>query len=140
MMNKYNNLTKFIPLLEDKNTRWTFDENAYDFYDSYTAIGRELIQSILDFKQSIETSYKIIKKNGYVNGFSEIKNLEIEGCDEEIAFAYLNLIFNCEKYVSGTIYLCIKNGEVLKLLKIIERNINVEKIGSNSHTWTKLDY
>ena len=142
-MKKYHKLVKFIPYLEDPNTKW-LDEDAefHFFYASYSELGYELIDAIAELTEGPGNTYKVLEKYNLNYDEIDFENFNYEDCNLDLAFAILGVILRKERFCAGEISGMIKRGYVLKLIKVLEKNnpeVNYEIVSIRGERSKELD-
>ena len=118
----YHKLVKFIPYLEDSNTKW-LDEDAefHFFYASYSELGYELIDAIAELTEGPGNTYKVLEKYNLNYDEIDFENFNYEDCNLDLAFAILGVMLRKERFCAGEISGMIKRGYVLKFIKVMEK-------------------
>lgn len=116
MENKYKDIIKFIPLLEDKNIKWVNDEEH-----TYTNIGIELKNEITKLMFSEPNAYKVLDEYNATYEPLYKNTFDYDNCSKELAYAYLAIMVRKDKFNIGLFAGFINRGIVLKLIKVLEK-------------------
>ena len=115
----YKEIIKFIPLLEDPNTKWEEEQDNF-FYYNYSEPAIMLMDAITDKMLGASNTYHILDKYNIECDFI-YDDIDIESFNLELSYAILAVIVRKERFCSGAFMKAIKLGLVLKLIKNIEK-------------------
>ena len=129
-MKKYEQLTKYITLIDSNNIgNWKgIDKKASEShadlpYLQYSEIIYDFIEDVISFcDKHIEFNCK-----NYVQNLKNVKidvghlsNVDLKKCDEKTIVLMIFAAVRKERFCEGTLLFYIKNGSLLKWLKILE--------------------
>lgn len=115
----YKDIIKFIPLLEDENTKWAEEQDNF-FYFNYSDTADMLMEAITDKMLGPSNTYQVLHKYNISDNF-KYTDIDVESCNLELSFAILAIIVRRERFCAGAFMKAINTGIVLKLIKNIEK-------------------
>ena len=130
-MNNFENLIKYLPLLEDDNIgNWVFDnENNVTLelpihmpYVNYSEMVINFIEDIYVFEEKNKdfelTSYnKILKMNGIKWGQKSMAEADVSSLDAQCIMALIMGAVRADRFCEGALLGFFKDGSIKKWLK-----------------------
>ena len=144
-MNKFENLIKYLPLLEDDNIgTWIIDrendgtpEHPIQMpFVNYSEMVHHFIEDVYDFEEKNKdfelTHYgEILEKNGLEWGSKSMSEADVSSLDGQCIMALIMGAVRAERFCDGALLGFFKDGSIKKWLerlkKIDTNNISEEK-------------
>ena len=144
-MNKFENLIKYLPLLEDDNIgTWIIDrendgtpEHPIQMpFVNYSEMVHNFIKDVYDFEEKNKdfelTRYgEILKKNGLEWGSKSMSEADVSSLDGQCIMALIMGAVRAERFCDGALLGFFKDGSIKKWLerlkKIDTNNMSEEK-------------
>ena len=144
-MNKFENLIKYLPLLEDDNIgTWVIDrendgtpEHPIQIpFVNYSEMVHHFIDDVYDFEEKNKdfelTRYgEILEKNGLKWGSKSMNEADVSSLDGQCIMALIMGAVRAERFCDGALLGFFKDGSIKKWLerlkKIDTNNISEEK-------------
>lgn len=130
-MNKFNNLIKYLPLLEDDNFgAWVIDrendgtpEHPIQMpFVNYSEMVHHFIEDVYDFSENNKdfklTRYgEILEKNGLEWGSKSMSEANVSYLDAQCVMALIMGAVRAERFCDGALLGFFKDGSIHKWLK-----------------------
>ena len=144
-MKKFENLIKYLPLLEDDNIgTWIIDrendgspEHPIQMpFVNYSEMVHDFIKDVYDFEEKNKdfelTRYgEILEKNGLEWGSKSMSEADVSSLDGQCIMALFMGAVRAERFCDGALLGCFKDGSIKKWLerlkKIDTNNMSEEK-------------
>lgn len=144
-MNKFENLIKYLPLLEDDNIgTWIIDrendgspEHPIQMpFVNYSEMVHDFIKDVYDFEEKNKdfelTRYgEILEKNGLEWGSKSMSEADVSSLDGQCIMALIMGAVRAERFCDGALLGVFKDGSIKKWLerlkKIDTNNMSEEK-------------
>lgn len=134
-MNKYDNLIKYLPLLEDDNFgTWVIDRKndgtmehpIHMPFVNYSEMVNHFIDDIYDFVDHNEdmklTQYnEILNKNGFEWGSKSMSEADVSDLDAQCIMALLVGAVRAERFCDGALLGFFKDGSIRKWLERLKK-------------------
>lgn len=130
-MNQFENLTKYIPRLEDDNVgNWVIDRENDGTpehpiqapYVSYSEMVYNFIDDVHDFEEKnkdfeLPRYREILEKNGLEWSLKSMKEADVSSLDAQCVMALIMGAVRAERFCDGALLGFFKNGSIKKWLK-----------------------
>ena len=130
-MNKFNNLIKYLPLLEDDNFgAWVIDrendgtpEHPIQMpFVNYSEMVHHFIEDVYDFSENNKdfklTRYgEILEKNGLEWGSKSMSEADVSALDAQCVMALIMGAVRAERFCDGALLGFFKNGSIRRWLE-----------------------
>ena len=139
-MNKFNNLIKYLPLLEDDNFgAWVIDrendgtpEHPIQMpFVNYSEMVHHFIEDVYDFSENNKdfklTRYgEILEKNGFEWGSKSMSEANVSSLDAQCVMALIMGAVRAERFCDGALLGFFKDGSIKKWLERLKELDNTD--------------
>ncbi len=146
-MNKYDSLTKYLPLLEDDNFgTWIIDrENdgtpehpIHMPFVNYSEMVHRFIRDVYDFNEknkdfALNRYGEILERNGLEWGSQSMSEADVSVLDGQCVMALIMGVVRAERFCDGALLASFKDGSIkkwLERLKELDGMCNSDKEGT----------
>ena len=130
-MNKFENLIKYLPLLEDDNIgTWIIDRESDGTpehpiqipFVNYSEMIHRFIEDVYDFEEKNKdfelTRYgEILEKNGLEWGSKSMSEVDVSSLDSQCVMALIMGAVRAERFCDGALLEFFKDGSIKKWLE-----------------------